>query len=231
VMDWLRKSSEPKDREQAELLRLVLPLYAEEVHVLSRRTWGALSHLGGKRVLVPSGSQGSGYTAETLLRAANVQVHIDDRLSQVEAVCEVLTDRADAVVIVHGKPVQSLLKLNALNALGADAARSLARVHLMPLGVPPGLVGYEAAKLDANDYAWLPGPVNTLSVQALLMAVDFSAQRTERQKRRCAQVKTLAALVKAKVSVLQEPPYDPKWREINPLRAVDGWKPVGECAK
>lgn len=37
VLDWMRHSTGSNERRQAELLRLVLPLYPEEIHVLARR--------------------------------------------------------------------------------------------------------------------------------------------------------------------------------------------------
>jgi hypothetical protein len=94
--------------------------------------------------------------------------------------------------------------------------------------VPADVVGYEVAHIDASDYPWLQVPVQTLSVQAMLMAVDFSAQRTPYQKRRCPQIKKLAELVKEKLPTLRPPNYHPKWLEVDPRHTVHGWKSV-EC--
>jgi hypothetical protein len=68
--------------------------------------------------------------------------------------------------------------------------------------------------------------VPTLSVRALLMAVDFSSQRNDYQKRRCQQLKGLGDMVKRELPVLSRPPYQAKWREVDPLRQVPGWRPV-----
>jgi uncharacterized protein len=226
LLDWLRHSTSAEERRQAERLRLVLPLYPEEVHVLARRGLGTLADLDGQRVLTPSGSQGSRYTARNLLRAAQVRsIRLEDPQPLVEAMCSVLTGRADAVVFVQGKPVPSLRRLQVLLD---HAARPLDGVHLLPLDLSASTTGYDVAHLDAGDYPWLPAPVRTLSVQAMLMAVDFSARRTPYEKLRCRQIKRLAELVQASLPVLRPPDYQAKWQAVDPRHTVRGWKPV-EC--
>jgi TRAP-type uncharacterized transport system substrate-binding protein len=224
LLDWLRSSTDREDQKQAALLRLVLPLYAEEVHVLARRELGTLADLAGQRVVTAVSSQGSRYTAENLLRMAGVvPARLDDQQTTAAALCSVLTGRADAMVIVEGKPA---LSLTSLDVLRLHPSRPLDGVHLMPLVLPAGAEGYELARLDERDYAWLGTPVPTLSVRALLMAVDFSSQRTAYQKRRCQQLRSLAEVVRRELPVLSRPPYQPKWREVDPLRPVRGWRPV-----
>lgn len=51
LLAWLRQSVDPVDRQAAASLRLVLPLYAEEVHVLARTGLNTLADLAGQRVL------------------------------------------------------------------------------------------------------------------------------------------------------------------------------------
>ncbi len=225
LLDWLRNSPDREDQRNATLLRLVLPLYAEEVHVLARSGLNTLADLAGRRVLTAASSQGSGYTAENLLRAAQVSppARFDNQQTMAEALCSVLTGRADAVVIVQGKPSSNLLSLDALLT---HPARPLDGVHLMPLDLPAQAEGYEVARIDASDYPWVQAPVTTLSVRALLMAVDFSSQRNDYQKRRCQQLKGLGDMVKRELPVLSRPPYQAKWREVDPLRPVRGWRPV-----
>jgi TRAP-type uncharacterized transport system substrate-binding protein len=226
LLDWMRHSTNGEERKQAELLRLVLPLYPEEIHVLARRQLLNLADLAGRHVLTPAGSQGSRYTAQNLLRTAQVQpASLDGSQPLVEAMCSVLLGRADAVVFVQGKPVQSLVNLQELRH---GAAGLLDGVHLMPLDMPPNVVGYEVARIDHSDYPWLQAPVQTLSVQAMLMAVDFSLRRTPYEKLRCRQIKQLADLVKAKLPTLRPPDYQQKWLEVDPRHTVRGWKPV-EC--
>lgn len=222
ILAVLARAEDPADRKAAMLLRLVLPLYAEEVHVLARVGVQSLSDLDGRRVVTAASSQGSLHTAENLLRAAGiVPASLDSQQTAAAALCSVLTGRADAMVIVAGKPTPSLASLDALLA---HPARPLEQVHLLPLALPERNVGYEAARIDRDDYAWVAQPVPTLAVRALLMAFDFSPQRTDYQQRRCRQLQRLGKLIQKELPVLAKPPYHAKWREVDPARPVSGWR-------
>ena len=232
LLAWLRQSADPVDRQAAASLRLVLPLYAEEVHVLARTGLNTLADLAGQRVLTAASSQGSRHTAENLLRTAGVTpARLDSQYSAAEALCRVLTGRADAMVIVAGKPTVQLVSLDTLRQ---HPARPLAGVHLLPLEAPPpqaeGYEGYEAARIEAGDYAWLDQPVSTLAVRALLMAFDFSPRRTAYQQLRCRQLKRLGTLIAQDLPRLKQPPFHPKWREVDRQQPVRGWR-LDTCSR
>lgn len=228
ILSVLARAADPADRKAATLLRLVLPLYAEEVHVLARTGVQSLADLAGRRVVTAASSQGSLHTAENLLRAAGVTPgQLDNQQTAAAALCSVLTGRADAMVIVAGKPTPHLASLDALLS---HPARPLDQVHLMPLALPTDNVGYEAARIGPNDYAWVREPVDTLAVRALLMAFDFSPRRTDYQQRRCGQLKRLGALLQRELPALARPPHHAKWREVDPTRPVSGWR-VDACSR
>jgi uncharacterized protein len=222
ILAVLARSDDPALRKSATLLRLVLPLYAEEVHVLARADVQTLADLNGRRVVTAASSQGSLHTADTLLRAAHVvPISLDSQQTPAAALCSVLTGRADAMVIVAGKPTPNLASLDALRD---HPARPLDGVHLLPLELPPDNTGYEVAHIDSGDYAWVTQPVSTLAVRALLMAFDFSPQRTAYQQRRCQQLKRLGLLIERELPALGQPPHHVKWREVDPKRPVSGWR-------
>ena len=228
ILAVLARAADPADRKAATLLRLVLPLYAEEVHVLARTGVQSLADLAGRRVVTAASSQGSLHTAENLLRAAGITPgQLDNQQTAAAALCSVLTGRADAMVIVAGKPTPHLASLDALLP---HAARPLDQVHLLPLALPTDNVGYEAARIGPNDYAWVREPVDTLAVRALLMAFDFSPRRTDYQQRRCGQLKRLGALLQRELPALARPPHHAKWREVDPTRLVSGWR-VDACSR
>jgi TRAP-type uncharacterized transport system substrate-binding protein len=222
ILGWLARSPDPNDRKVTGALRLVLPLYAEEVHVLARRELRTLADLAGRRVVTSSTSQGSRHTAENLLLAANVvPASLDSQQTTAEALCSVLTGDADAMVIVEGKPAKSLLSLN---VLGEHAAHPLEAVHLLPLALPTHNIGYETARIDDSDYPWVRQPVDTLAVRALLMAFDFSPRLNDYQQRRCRQLHRLGRVIEQELPVLKRPNHHPKWREVDARRSVSGWQ-------
>lgn len=230
LLSWLRARPDAQPRQQAAALRLVLPLHAEEVHVLARAEVGTLADLAGRRVVTAASSRGSGHTAENLLRRRGIRpASLDTRPSAAEALCSVLTGQADAVVAVAGKPTAQIASLA---ALADHPARPLAAVHLLALapvadGEPEG---YEPAELTPADYPWLAHPVPTLAVRALLMAFDFSPRANAYQRLRCQQIARLGALLREDLPRLQQPPHHPKWRDVDPARPVPGWA-ADRCAR
>jgi hypothetical protein len=85
-------------------------------------------------------------------------------------------------------------------------------------------VGYETARIDSGDYPWVAQPVSTLAVRALLMAFDFSPQRTAYQQRRCRQLQRLGRLIERELPALGQAPHHAKWREVDAQRPVSGWR-------
>ena len=73
-------------------------------------------------------------------------------------------------------------------------------------------------------------PVSTLAVRALLMAFDFSPQRTAYQQRRCQQLQRLGRLIEQELPALAKPPHHVKWGEVNPKRTVSGWR-LDACSR
>lgn len=222
LLDWLKTSADPAHRALALQLRLIAPLYAEEVHVLARRDIRGLDGLQGGRVLTASSSQGSRHTAENLLRARGiVPARWDDRLTLVQAACAVVTGQADALVAVAGRPVRGL---QALDVLAETPGTPLAAVHLLPLEPAAGEDGYERADLAPSDYPWLAAPVRTLAVRTVLVAMDFSPNGSAYRRLRCAQLARIGQALRQGLPALKEAPFHPKWREVDWHRRQAGWR-------
>lgn len=225
-LSWMERSSDPAQRQTAASLRMVLPLYAEEVHVLARRPVGRLAELAGKRIVFAQSSQGSKFTAENLLRSKGVEASPVAAASAADGMCQVVTGAADAMVIVAGKPT---VQVRSLDALLPHPSQPLAAVHLMSLADVLPLDGYEAARVGQEDYAWVQAPVDTLAVRALLMAFDFSPRRNAYQKLRCEQLGRLGEVLRRHQEEFRKPEYHPKWREVDFQRQVSGWS-LDRCA-
>lgn len=228
---------------QQQIVRVVMPLYMEEIHLLARKGVSRFADLNGKRLLVSDRSGGSAYSAGRLLKLAGVvpnggQVQA---LPPVEAVCQVLTGQADAIVVVSGQPVGLLRDLG---RLARHPEKPLSAVRFVPLSQadlqgPPvagmSSVFYEAGRIDKGSYPWAfetpggesdGGYIATLAVRAVLMAYDFSARSNP------AQISSCNALHQIN-QVLRDPehrarlcqlPNHPKWCQLNPDAVVPGWQ-------
>ncbi len=213
---------------RVDTLRLVLPLYPEEFHVLARLPLRQFSELAGRRIVTSSSSEGSRHTAANLFRHFGIQPAGEIlAMAPVQALCAVLADdgQADAVVSVAGKPVPLLADLDKLIA---HAARPLRRVGFVEVPMPDvrqqDLEAYEAAQIATADYPWLPAStaVKTVSVRALLM--DFSARDTPFKRLRCDQLARVVRALRASERRLRQPPHHPAWRRLEMSRAVKGWR-------
>lgn len=233
---------------QQARLRWVASLYVEEVHVLAQRGYGQLAALDGKRIVVSRQSTGSAYTARRLLKLAGVNPQGGDvvELSPVEAVCQVLTGQAQAMVVVAGQPVRLFRDLERLQYHAASPLRS---VHFLPIqpadlapGRAPGISAkfYEGATIARNSYPWAfaaaggavgEAPahhVATVGVRALLMAFDFSAGTSPDMVNSCNALRAVARVVQNPVhrARLCQVPNHPKWCQLMPAKpgdTVPGW--------
>lgn len=227
LLAWLRRSRDNGHQQLARELRLVAPLFAEEVHVLARREITSFEQLQGRRVLTASSSEGSRHTAENLLQARRIQpASLANHLTFAQAACAVITGQADALIAVAGRP---MLPMQALEALLPLPGRPLDNVHLLPLVPVADDLGYERAELTTSDYAWQPATVQTLAVRAVLVAMDFAPNGSAYRKMRCGQLAQIGDALRHGLPSLRSPPFHPKWADVDWNRPVPGW-PLDACS-
>ena len=136
---------DPELRRRAELLQVVAPLHAEEVHVLARPGIATFADLRGKRVAVGAPDSGTLVTATLLLGVTAVAPAEELQLGDAAALAALREGRIDAMIHVAGQPAP-LLKDNvaiedALHLVPVDASRAAGPLpgrgdpgrHLLPL--------------------------------------------------------------------------------------------------
>ena len=152
-------------------LRLVAPLYLEEVHIVVRAGAGITrpEELKGKRVNIGPDNSGSSFSARILLRhhgVAEATVALDRRSSS-DAVVALLAGQLDAVFLTAGQPVRYLRELD---------AKAGAQISLLSLGRDKGLryqrskLPYRAASIAPGIYPWLADTVHTIATPCVLVA-------------------------------------------------------------
>ena len=146
LLDFLAASAEdPGLRRAKEALRVVFPLYEEEVHVLARPGIATFADLGGKRVAVGDPDGGTLVTATLLLATAGIRPKEELRLGGGEALDAVRGGRADAMVGVEAQPA----------ALLRDGVAIEDALHLVPVDLPALRGLYPAAAIPAGTcYPW-----------------------------------------------------------------------------
>lgn len=223
VLGFMGRSRNPETMRMAEHLRMILPLYHEEVHILARKEIRQLSDLTGKRVVI--GEDGSGHmlTAINLFAMMGVTPKKILRKSPPEGVLALLDKQVDAVFFVGGKPVKLFKNLEALKEKDNTKYQFLlSDIHFLPLKEPRMLEEYQVAEITPQDYAFVGEAVPTIAVTAVLVTYDFSGGG-KRQKARCQQLRTLADVLRKQLPELQAKGH-PKWREVRLDEAPPIWQ-------
>ena len=187
-------------------LRLVFPLYDEEVHVLARRELTTLDSLAGKRVAIGQEGSGTSFTARLLFRLAEIVPGEMVALDGADALAQLKAGRIDAMIAVLAQPVGRFRG-------DVKAEDGLA---LIPITSRAILDRYTAAEIPGGTYDWQTPPVSTVAVKAVLVAYDVD-------RRDCDSIGRLAQHVAAGMDWLVKNGH-PQWKRVDLERPVTGWE-------
>ncbi len=221
VLGFMRRSNNPDTQHLSEQLRMVLPLYDEEVHVLTRREIKRWSDLKDKRVVVGEEGSGNMLTAVNMLAISDILVKETLRLSPAQGVLAVLEGKADAVIFVGGKPVKLFKNIESLeSAEGKKFAPLLKNVHFIPVLSPDILAEYSSASITPKDYSFVTETIPTISVQAVLITGNYE---NSDHSDTCKVIKKMSDLLRTELPKLKSGGH-PKWKEVDYTLPVSLWK-------
>jgi hypothetical protein len=196
----------------ARSLRLVFPLYDEEVHVLGRREIRDFDHLAGTRVAIGREGSGTYLTARLLFKLAEVMpgeiVPIEGR----EALGQLKAGRIDAMIYVAGYPLGFL----------KNDVTSMDGLALIPISSKSIFEFYDAVEIPASVYDWQTTPVRTTAVKAVLVSNDVRG-------RDCDGVGRVAQQIATGLDWLKRHGH-PKWRQVDLDYQLKGWEP-SDCVR
>jgi len=197
-------------RDMIRPLRVIMPLYNEEIYFVVRED-SPLNYIHEiKDVKINAGERGSGtaLTTTTLYRLmynAPIPEANASFLSNEDALVKLITDKSvDAVAIVAGQPAKLLVDMK-------PEARKLIKLLKFDPNQAAGqtaLKTYVAATVRATSYPnLLTEDIPALAVKAYLVTYDYSLKSTESYLRR------FARSLCQNFTTLQEKGH-PKWREV-----------------
>jgi hypothetical protein len=189
----------------AKKIKMVFPLYNEEVHLLARKGIGSFDDLAGKRVAIGREGSGTYLTTRLLFKVSEVAPREMVTIDTDEALAELKAGRIDAMFFVAGYPVRLLSE-------GVTATDDLG---LVPITNKDIAEFYPRAAIPANTYSWQPQPVETVAVKAVLVSFDY--RRTD-----CETVGRFAQIVSTNLDWLTKNGH-PKWRSVNLEFPLKGW--------
>jgi TRAP transporter TAXI family solute receptor len=203
-----------RDAEQymKSSLRVVFPLYGEEVHVLARPEVATFADLRGRRVAVGDPRSSTLPIATLLLARAGVEPAEALRISGDEALAALRNGSVDAMFYVAGQPA----------ALLRDKVAIEDALHLVPVEHPALRGLYPVSTIPAGTYyPWQPRAVFTVAPRAVLVTSPWTGSGD--QVEACRLVGKVARIVADNVGHLRRVGH-PKWREVNLDAEVPGWE-------
>jgi TRAP transporter TAXI family solute receptor len=193
-------------RAAAEGMRLVFPLYDEQVHIVARAGIKDIGGLAGQLVAIGGEGSGTYLTALALFQLAAVVPGAMIAMDGAEALAHLRAGRIDAMVSVAGHPVRLL----------HDGVTLQDDLALVPVTAPAILDAYAATEIPAGMYPWQPNAVPTVAVTALLVVYDAG-------RRHCATIGRLAHHVVEGLGWLVENGH-PYWKRVDLQRPIKGWE-------
>tara|TARA_R110002020_G_scaffold34066_1_gene103331 strand:- start:85 stop:1128 length:1044 start_codon:yes stop_codon:yes gene_type:complete len=221
VLEYL-KTFEANDAEIQDAVRgvrIMFPLYNEEVHVLARAGLSGIKDLEGQKVAVGVKDSGTFLTASLVLDILQVKAAERLPLNPDQALPKLIAGEIDAFFYVAGAPA----------SLFANAAIDPAKFHLLPITEAPLLATYTKASIPGDTYAFQTGPVDLIAVKAVLMTYDYDPKKNAYHRESCTTVSDFSSFVLNGMKQLRETGH-PKWKSVDLTALPPGWQ-VGSCVK
>jgi len=204
--------TDPVLKRIAKKIKMVFPLYNEEIHLLGRREITDFDDLADKRVAIGQEGSGTYLTVRLLFEISDVTPREMVAIGTDEALAQLKEGKIDAMFYVAGLPV----KLFTENVSQGDG---LALIPIMNKSI---LEFYPRTEIPANTYTWQSEPINTVAVKAVLVSFDF-------RRNHCENVGKLARILHDNLDWLRENGH-PKWKFVDLDYPLKGWEQY-DCVK
>jgi uncharacterized protein len=201
-----RIQTDPVLRRIARRIKLVFPLYNEEIHILARKDISDFDDLADRRVAIGREGSGTYLTARILLKMAEITPRETVLIDTDEALAELKNGRIDAMFYVAGYPVK----------LFTDKVTEADNLTLVPVLNKTVQEFYERVEIPARAYSWQPNVVTTAAIKAVLVSFDY-------QRADCDYVGRFAQLVSRNMDWLMTNGH-PKWRSVDLEYPLRGWE-------
>lgn len=208
----VKVQSDPVLKRIANRIKMVFPLYNEEIHLVGRSGVMEFDDLAGRRVAVGKEGSGTYLTAKLLFEVSEVAPAEMVTIGTDEALAELKAGRIDAMFYVAGYPV----KLFREEITAEDG------LSLVPILNKNILEFYPAAEVPAGTYNWQPNAVNTAAVKAVLVSYDF-------RRANCEYVGRVARIIADNLAWLRDNGH-PKWKAVDIDFPLKGWEQY-DCVK
>lgn len=221
VLEYLKtfEANDADIQQAVRGVRIMFPLYNEEVHVLARTDIKSMADLAGRKVAVGVKDSGTYLTASLMLDILRVRDVQKVEVNPDKALPQLQSGEIDAFFYVAGAPA------SLFEGEGIDGAK----FHLVPITEAPLLATYIPARIDAGTYGFQKEPVDVVAVKAVLMTFDYDKKRNAYHRESCKAVADFSNYIISNLDKLQATGH-PKWKTVDLTALPPGWK-VGVCVK
>ncbi len=231
VISRFKFSTKPEERKMADQLRLITPLYDEEVHLLANKSVRSFKDLDGKKV--SAGREGSGtyMTAQLLSQVLDIEPEFIAQ-KEGQALQALKNGQVEAMLFVGGKPLNYFVKLNERFRKYPQDFEDIHVVSISTSDFPDGL-SYVSSELTRQDYAWMESDVETIAIKALMVSKDFSTQKNSYYVKRCRQINDIYSSLESEIGKLKRnagsADVHAKWSQVKLGENIPSWK-LDQCA-
>lgn len=191
-------------------LRYITKLYNEEIHLLVRDDIERVEDLEGRKVNFGTEGSGTFMTAGIVFDELGIGVDVTT-YPEPEALEQLRRGQIQGLVFVGGQPLRLVGEVRPEDGL-----------RLLP--VPAGSIegAYVEAALSHESYPALIAPgeeVPTVAVAAVMAAYNWPSQHPRYRK-----VQNFVDAFFNAFEKLKQPPYHPKWQQVDLAAEVPGWR-------
>ena len=210
ILEYLRSSDDHRLRTKAENIKMIIPLYNEEVHILAHDSIRDLAGLNGKKIAIGSQGSGTAITASLLFKKSGINPGQLVYISAEEALNSLRSKAVDAMVYVSGYPVSLFSQISPGDKL-----------QLVP--VMDRRIGgsYIMSCIPEGTYSWQKGIVPTIAVKAVLAGYEYDAQQ-----RASKDVCEIGKIIYTNIDWLKRNGHS-KWGNVRLNDRLDGWEKNG----
>ncbi|MBM9515120.1 TAXI family TRAP transporter solute-binding subunit [Desulfogranum marinum] len=201
-----RIETDPVLQQIARKIKLVFPLYNEEIHLIGNNTLTEFADLTGKKVAIGTEGSGTYLTARLLFEISGVTPGKIVTIGTNEALTQLKAGQIDAMFYVAGYPVK----------LFSDEISESDNLILVPIRNEAIGEFYPETDIPAGTYGWQQQTVPTKAVKAVLVSYNF-------RNKNCVNVGRVGRYIYDNLAWLQKNGH-PKWNGVDLDFPLKGWE-------
>ena len=198
--------TDPVLKRIAKKIKMVYPLYNEEVHLLGKKEIRDFEDLEGRRVAIGKEGSGSYLTARLLFEVSGIRPAETVAIGASYALDRLKRGEVDAMFYVAGYPVK----------LFTEEVSSADNLALLPILNKNITEFYAKTSIPGNTYPWQEMVTDTVAIKSVLVSFNFRMAN-------CDNVGKFALEVAKNIEWLKQNGH-PKWNSVDLNYPLKGWE-------